>query len=132
MFDRAAFEEYLARINDLQLWDYEVSRLDEGTVLILGSNDFAYSHYLEAEFRDVTFTDLPAQFSHARFRLGRDSSDEATVWVTAESILDVGTKEYEIRASAMTLRVGRVYYYERENLQPGERIAGRSVRNDRS
>lgn len=52
--------------------------------------------------------------------------------MTAESMLDVGTKEYEIRASAMTLRVGRVYYYERENLQPGERIASPGARNDRS
>lgn len=118
MFDRAAFEESLTRINDLQLWDYEVSPLEGGTLLIFGSNDFTYSHYLEAEFMDVTFTDLPPRFSHARFRLGSDSTDEATVWVTVESL-----PEYEIRASAMTLRVGRVYYYERENLQPGERIA---------
>lgn len=108
----------LARINELHLWDFEVARDENGTLLILGSNDFAYSHYLEAEFRGVAFTDLPERFSHAEFRLGKDG----VVWVTAED------REYEIQATDVEVRIGRVYYYDRKDLKPGERIAGKGER----
>lgn len=115
MFDRHSFEEQLRRINEMQLWDFTVSRPDDRTLLILGSNDFDYYHHLEAEFHEVTFTDLPERFSHAEFRLGLDSDEQATVWVTADSMLTwPGPGEYEIRASAVSVRVGTVYYYERE------------------
>jgi len=97
-------EEALARINELHLWDFEVARNENGTLLILGSNDFVYSHYLEAEFTGVTFTDVPQRFSHAEFRLGKDGA----VWIRAED------QEYEIQATALAVRIGRVYYYKRE------------------
>jgi hypothetical protein len=126
--DRDTFEEQLSRINELALWDFEIAQLDNGTLLILGSNDFVYYHYLEVEFRNVTFCDLPKQFSHAELRLGKDSDEQATVWVTAESWAEVGRKEHEIRASSITVRIGKVYYYDRENLQPGERIASSKQR----
>ncbi|HEX3071914.1 MAG TPA: hypothetical protein VHX14_25345 [Thermoanaerobaculia bacterium] len=126
-FDRETFERELRRINELALWDYEISAAGDGTLLILGSNDFVYYHYLEIEFGHVTFCDLPAHFSHAEFRLG-NSDEQATIWVTAESWSEDGRKEHEIRASEIAVRIGRVYYYERENLQPGERIASRKTR----
>ncbi|MEA2235504.1 MAG: hypothetical protein QOC81_228 [Thermoanaerobaculia bacterium] len=122
-FDPASFEEQLQRINELALWDFEIAGFENGTLLILGSNDFVCYHYLEVELLGVTFSDLPHQFSHAQFRLGKDSDTQATVWVTAESWAAVGLKEYEIRASAIEVRIGKVYYYDRENLLPGERIA---------
>jgi hypothetical protein len=116
-------EEQLKRINDLHLWDFEVAERDGRTLLILGSNDFVYYHYLEAEFHDVTFCDLPPAFSHAEFRLGKESAGEQlVVWVNAESA------EFEIQASGVDVRIGKVYYYDREDLQPGERIASRSSR----
>jgi hypothetical protein len=115
-------EEQLQRINDLHLWDFEVAERDGDRLLILGSNDFVYYHYLEAEFRGVTFCDLPDRFSHAQFRLGRESTSEnAVVWVTAES----DAAEFEIQAASLDVRIGKVYYYDRKNLQPGERIEGR-------
>jgi hypothetical protein len=111
-------EEELKRINDLHLWDFEIAERDGDTLLILGSNDFVYYHYLEAEFRGVTFTDLPAKFSHAQFRLGKESTSEnAVVWIDAEA------SEFEIQATGLELRIGKVYYYDRKDLQPGERIA---------
>jgi hypothetical protein len=106
-------EEELDRINSLHLWDFEVAQNDDGALLLLGSNDFVYSHYLEAEFHGVVFTDVPERFSHAEFRLGKDG----TVWIRAEG------NEYEIQATSLEVRIGRVYYYEREDLKPGERIA---------
>jgi hypothetical protein len=117
-------ETELAQINDLQLWDFEVARRGEDSLLILGSNDFTYSHYLEAEFAGVTLCELPDTFSHAEFRLGQRYGETWSIWVVAESN-DPSRKEFEIQATAVQVRVGRVYYYERENLLPGERIAGR-------
>jgi len=118
-------EEELKRINDLHLWDFEVAEHDGGKLLILGSNDFVYYHYLEAEFRGVTFTDLPARFSHAQFRLGKVSAGEnAVVWINAEA--DSAATEFEIQATGLEIRIGKVYYYDRKDLQPGERIAGRN------
>ena len=117
-------EEELKRINDLHLWDFEVAERDGGTLLILGSNDFVYYHYLEAEFRGVTFCDLPDRFSHAQFRLGKESTGEnAVVWINAEA--DTVATEFEVQATDLKVSVGKVYYYDREHLQPGERIAYR-------
>ena len=119
----------LRRINDLQLWDFEVVRGGEESLLILGSNDFTYYHYLEAEFEGVTFCDLPNTFSHAQFRLGQRYGETWSIWVTAESDVP-SANEFEIQAKALQIRIGKVYYYERENLLPGERIAGRAERDD--
>src|SRR4051794_15219893 len=93
MAESRSMEEELKRINELQLWDFEVAERNGDRLLILGSNDFVYYHYLEAEFLGVSFTDLPARFSHAQFRLGKDS----TVWITAES--DAVATEFEIQAT---------------------------------
>ena len=127
-FDRQEFETQLSRINELALWDFEVDHLENGTLLILGSNDFTYYHHLEIEFCSVTFHDLPSRFSHAQFRLGKDSDDQATVWVRAESWDAAGENDYEVRASGIAVRIGTVYYYDRDNLKPGERIAGEKIR----
>jgi hypothetical protein len=102
-------QEQLDQINALHLWDFEVAKNADGVVLILGSNDFTYYHYLEAEFRGVAFCDLPARFAHAEFRLGKDG----VVWVKAEPVLDAAEREYEIQASELEVRIGKVFYYRR-------------------
>jgi len=101
--------EDLNKINELALWDFELAPSEEGTVLVLGSNDFVYYHYLEALFSGVTFCDLPKTFSHAQFRLGRDGS----IWITAESMSTVSSTEFEIQATGLQVRIGKVFYYDR-------------------
>ena len=114
--------DQIARVNELGLWDFTLSRLDEQTVQILGSNDFDYYHVLELELRGVTFCDLPDQFSHAEFELlGEDG--ELNIRVVAEPQFEIGMREFSIHASDMFVRTGTVYYYNRENLRPGERLA---------
>jgi hypothetical protein len=122
-------EAELGRMNDLHLWDFEVIRGGAESLLILGSNDFTYYHYLEAEFDGVTFCDLPDTFSHAQFRLGQQYGETWSIWVTAESHVTSAT-EFEIQAKALRIRIGKVYYDHRENLLPGERIAGRPGSDD--
>jgi hypothetical protein len=102
-------EEELRRINELHLWDFEVARRDGDTLLILGSNDFTYSHYLEAEFSGVAFCDLPDTFSHAQFRLGANYGEIWSIWVNAESMVSSAT-EFEIQAAGLQVRIGRVAY----------------------
>lgn len=92
----------IRRINELGLWDFELARRDGDRLLLLGSNDFVYGHYLEAEFGGVAFCDLPDAFSHAEFRIGRDGS----IWV----YLPDDDRECEIQAVSLQIRVGRVSY----------------------
>ena len=126
--NRTELNSALQRINEIQLWDYEIASLDRGTLLILGSNDFVYYHYLEAEFSGVSFCDLPPTFSHAEFHLLKVDGETATIHVFAESMETLRT-EFEIRAASVEIRIGKAYYYERENLQPGERIVGKARRD---
>lgn len=102
-------EEELRRINDLHLWDFEVARREDGVLLILGSNDFTYYHYLEAEFTGVEFCDLPDTFSHAEFRAGASYGEIRSIWVFAESMVSSAT-EFEIQAAGLQVRIGRVPY----------------------
>ena len=115
--------EQIARVNELALWDYTAARIDEHTLLVLGSHDFAYYHDLELEFRGVTFCDLPDQFSHAEWMLIGYGDGGMEIGIVAESLSGAGTGEYRIRALEMTVRVGKVYYYNRKDLKPGEKIA---------
>lgn len=102
------FGEELQGVNDMGLWDFQAALLDNGTLRILGSNDFAYYHVLEIEFHDVRFTDVPADFSHAQFRVGDDDGEEVTVWITGESMTEPSRTEFEVRAAALTVRIERV------------------------
>src|SRR5215468_1396686 len=111
-------EENLRRINELALWDYTATRTGDDTLLVLGSNDFDYYHHLEIEFRGLIFTDLPAAFSHAQFRLGMGTTeDDPTIWINAESWDTVGAVDFEVQAAKVEVRMGTVYYYDRENLK---------------
>jgi hypothetical protein len=112
-------KDELSAINDLHLWDFEIASHENGRLLLLGSNDFTYSHYLEAEFSGVTYCNLPETFSHAEFRLGRREEGVDSIWVTAES-MSSPSAQFQIRASDLTIRVGKVYYYERRSALTGE------------
>jgi len=116
----------LDRVNELQLWDFEASPLTDGRVTVLGSNDFDYYHHVEMEFSGVTSCDLPAMFSHAEFLLSPsidpDEPGPKTVYVFGQSKVDLRT-EFTLRAESVVVTIGTVYYYQRENLKPGERIA---------
>jgi hypothetical protein len=113
----------IACINALAQWDYTAARTGERTWLLIGSFNFSYYHNVEIELRGVTFCDLPEEFSHAEFTLRRSFDDALAIDVSAEPKDDIGMHHYEIHASELLVRYGTVYYYERENLKPGEKIA---------
>ena len=121
--EKQTIVEQISRVNDLASWDYTFSRVNEQTLMILGSNDFDYYHHLELELSGVTYCDLPDDFSHAEFRLLDHQRGQFEIGVSAVPKTDIKMHEYVIRASGISARVGTVYYYNRENLKPGERIA---------
>jgi hypothetical protein len=99
----------LDRLNALGIWDFTVAKSDQGTLLILGSNDFTYSHRVEIEFSGVSFHDLPETFSHAEFLLSPSVADTEdgeprNVYVFGESLIDMRT-EYRIRARGVAVRM---------------------------
>jgi len=101
--ERQAIDAELQRVNALSLWDFEAEPLVNGTLIIRGSNDFTYSHYLELEFLGVTFSNVPERFSHAQFQIDR----QEIIWIDAESEI------YKIVAASLTVRIGRVSYTRR-------------------
>lgn len=116
----------LDQVNELQLWDFEASDVENGRLTVLGSNDFDYYHVLEMEFSGVTSCNLPKTFSHAEFLLSPsidpNEPGPKTVYVFGTSMIDMRT-EFTLRAESVKVTMGTVYYYQRENLKPGERIA---------
>lgn len=110
----ALMKDELDRLNALACWDFEIERAGDGTLLILGSNDFDYYHDVEIEFHGVTFCDLPQTFSHAEFLLSPsacvdDDTDPKTVYVYGTSMIDM-RKEFSLRARTVEVRERTVLY----------------------
>ena len=103
-------KDALDRLNALEIWDFQVERARDGTLLILGSNDFVYYHNVEIEFSGVEFSNVRELFSHAEFLLSPSADPDAsvqTIYVLAEGA------EYRIRAAAVDVRIGTVHYTKR-------------------
>jgi len=103
-------EAELARINAMALWDFTAAALDNGDVLVMGSNNFTYYHDLELTFSGVFFSELPATFRHALFRLDRSVTDRVCVWANAVGPDHLDERDFEIQAAGMTARIGKVVY----------------------
>lgn len=125
----------LDQLNQLACWDYQLLSFDGYRLVIAGSTDFGYYHLIEAEFAEVSFINCPTDFSHARFRLATDSeqasisrlvaidAEHHLVAIEAETSASIDLQVFFILAESVKVIEGTVYYYERENLKPGERIA---------
>lgn len=125
-----------SELNALGLWDFRIESYKDGVLTILGSTDFAYYHKAEIRFHSVCFLECATAFSHAYFDVA-SKEDANSVLAKSEDhepgntvfcILadhDQGnySAKYFIVAERAECTIGTVYYYTRENLGPGERIA---------
>lgn len=120
-------------INELHLWDWKIDGLEGGRLTVFGSSDFAYYHQAEVVFHEVDLISCPTYFSDAHFRAATDEERGRFVdnrdWegkmfaiVTGHGNGPDGSAHF-VCAERAECRIGTVYYYQRENLQPGERIA---------
>ncbi len=126
-------QEQLKEINASNLWDWRLDRFEGDKLHILGSRDFYYYHNLEIVFHDVDFLSCPTTFFHAQFRCATDEERaqfsghrdwEGTMFcISTDHGQDEPSPKFYVCAGRVECVVGTVFYYERENLQPGERMA---------
>jgi hypothetical protein len=115
--------------------DFRIHSYDSDNLTIIGSFDFSYYHEVEIVFSEVEYISLPADFNEPLFRLGDENEVEAiaklvaleeddTVFcIEAETTCSIEKLSFYIVSRGISLREGMVYYYDRENLKEGERIA---------
>jgi hypothetical protein len=102
-------------------------------LVLAGSFDFSYYHNVEITFSEVEFILCPATiFIVERFRLATEEEivqlnsmmygfeRNGTVFCLENEFEE---QRFYIVAKQMTYQFGMIYYYDRPNLQPGERIA---------
>lgn len=104
-------------------------------LLLTGSFDFSYYHQVEVEFHDGSYISLPTEFIWPRFRRADDAETESirnivaldgeniVFCIEAQTDSSLVSLPFYIVAEKISVREGTVFYYERENLKPGERIA---------
>lgn len=118
-----------------QNWlDFQVSQYDGYNLKVDGSTDFSYYHNLEIFFHDVFFVSV--------FFNGWKSDTQQSVFEIPVNEVELN-QQYEIEqdyqlfifrtedytndviiaANTISFNTDTVYYYNRENLLPGERIA---------
>jgi hypothetical protein len=119
-------------IDDFRVLKFTQER--EGTLTIAGSFDFCYYHEIEINFYGTSYISCPTSFNNARFRMASeleirllkdkiyDDCGEYVVCIVVDEIYGM-TKEYFIVANGLDYAFGTVFYYEREVLKEGEKIA---------
>ena len=129
----------LDRINEIvettNTVDYRIQSYDSVNLMITGSFDFCYYHEVELLFHEVSYISLPTDFSYPKLRKAIKSeisqiekiievAQEETVFcIEAETNCSLEKLSFFVVAEKVTLNEGLVFYYERENLKEGERIA---------
>ena len=89
-------------------------------LLIIGSFDLCYDHDIELTFSEVSFIRCPTTFSSPRFS---DSGFIPVVYGGFRFLILAEEGEFEIVAESVDATIGKVFHYDRSQLQPGERIA---------
>jgi hypothetical protein len=124
----------LDELNEYSSLDFRLVCFDRGRLAIAGSPDLCYYHVVEAQFTEVSLISCPTDFCNARFRIGTTTeldgvsrlveiNDGCLVFaIDAESSASIERQTFLIVARSLTVKRGTVYYYQRENLKPGERI----------
>ena len=116
--------------NDFRIDSYEV-----GNLLLIGSFDFCYYHSVEIRFKEVLYISLPTEFDYPIFRIANLSEIQSIrqqIWlepedvvycIEAETSCSIKRLPFYIVAQGINVCVGTVYYYWKDNLNTGERLA---------
>lgn len=130
------FQEDLEKTNIDDFYFIDHDGID---IILAGSFDFCYYHDVEVKFLQVEFICCPNQIIADKFRIAtkeevlelhqymRGYENNGLVFCMEDTF----TKDkYYIVAHGIEVKWGTVYYYKRDNLQPGERIADWVLKND--
>ncbi len=108
---------------------------EEGILIIIGSDDFGYYHEVEITFSGVTYISCPTSFEFARFRLATkleeeelkpklfDGLNDIKICIVLDEEIDKSPIKHFIVAKEMKYEFSTTFYYKRENLKEGEKIA---------
>jgi hypothetical protein len=110
----------LADINELRLSTYQLQEFDGCRLLIVGDHDLSYHHQVELIFFDVQHIKCDVEFYDPVFQLlgpCHCGCGSQRIGIRADG------GSFEITAAGYQIVTGLVFHYDRENLQPGERIA---------
>ncbi len=122
-------------IQDNGVLDFSIRSFEDHHLVMVGSFDLDYYQDVQIEFSGVSYLSCPSDFSDASFReldreecadliefLGESLDHESRVFaVDIADFYNVNT--HYIVADDVDFQFGKVYFYPRENLEPGESIA---------
>lgn len=128
----------LDRINEIvsttNTTDFVMHSFANGTLVLTGSFDHCYYHELEIRFHTVSYIGLPIYgLDSPRFSIATVAERKAHAHLELEET-DVlfkihgapdfqGGYEHFVAAQRIEISEGTVFYYPREDLKPGERVA---------
>ncbi|AFI92510.1 hypothetical protein EXT68_17095 [Pectobacterium parmentieri] len=107
-----------------QSWlDFSVFLYDRERLIIVGSNDLSYYHTLEIIIESPSFVqgilDWPCDVNHDFIKISKDNLED-------EFIINFHSDdEFTFKAIGkhISINFDTVFYYKREDLKPGERLA---------
>ena len=122
-------------ILDNGILDFTVRSYADNHLVLVGSFDLAYYQDIQIEFSRVSFLSCPTEFSDASFRCLSPAAcgellesfadhiqdDDKVFAIDLSRFYDVQT--HYIVAHSIEYTFGKVYYYVRDKLEPGETIA---------
>lgn len=115
--------------------DFRIQAYDSVNLMLTGSFDFSYYHEVEFNFHEVSYISLPADFSYPKFRKATSEeiteigkiiavdAEETVFCIEAETSRSLEKLPFFVVAESVSMNEGLVFYYERDNLKEGERIA---------
>ena len=114
--------------------DFVVQSHSGDTLLLTGSFDHSFYHEVEIHFHVVSYIGLPTHgIDSPRFSIATHSErnlrkhlelEETDILYCIHTDPELGGRNrYYVAAERMSVVEGIVFYYHRENLKPGERIA---------
>ncbi|WP_145408301.1 hypothetical protein [Paenibacillus xylanexedens] len=132
--EKAIVEQLQQELKQSNIEHFYIIACEWGNTLVLaGSFDFSYYHNVEITFDEVQFILCPGSiFNVEIIRLATEEEIQQLYLVMygyeRNAIVYCLENEFEqqkfyIVAKQMKYTFGMVYYYDRPNLQPGERIA---------
>lgn len=110
----------LEAVNELRLFDYRIQHFDGWQLLVIGDHDLTHHHHVELISTDVQHIHSDIEFYHPKFRdLG-----PCLCGCTGRRLgIQADRSNFEIISAKLEIVIGNVYHYNRENIEPGERIA---------
>jgi hypothetical protein len=122
-------------INEIGCWEWHLHSFDGSRLCLVGGTDLDYYHVAELWISGLTYLSCPTRLLHPHFR-GPTSTESITLVgivdmtfsnrimvIEAETTANPEAQVFFVVGEEIQLVRGTVYYYNRPNLKPGERLA---------